>query len=37
VLCGHSHFPARSSIGHVHAVNIGSGYRWKTWVGLDLP
>ena len=35
VLCGHSHFEARARVGHVDAVNIGSGYRWKTWVTLD--
>lgn len=32
VLCGHSHFAARARVGEVVAVNIGSGYRWKTWV-----
>jgi hypothetical protein len=31
VLCGHSHFPAQARVGHVDAVNIGSGYRWKTF------
>ena len=36
VLCGHSHFAARARVGHVDAVNIGSGYRWKTWVVLDI-
>lgn len=36
VLCGHSHYPARARVGHVEAINIGSGYRSKTWVTLDL-
>ena len=36
VLCGHSHFPAEATVGHVRAVNIGSGYGWKTWTALDL-
>jgi hypothetical protein len=35
-LCGHSHFPAEARVGPVRAVNVGSGYRWKTWVTLDL-
>lgn len=37
VVCGHSHFPAEATIGRIHAVNIGSGYRWKTFQVLDLP
>lgn len=36
VLCGHSHFPAEATIGHIHATNIGSGYRWKTFLALDV-
>jgi Icc-related predicted phosphoesterase len=36
VLCGHSHFAARARVGHIEAINIGSGYRWKTTVTLDL-
>ena len=36
VLCGHSHFPAEAQLGHLRAVNIGSGYRWKTFKTLDL-
>ena len=36
VLCGHSHFPARAAVGHVDAVNVGSGYRWKTSVTIDV-
>jgi hypothetical protein len=35
-LCGHSHFPVEAQVGHVRAVNIGSGYRWKTFKTLDL-
>ena len=36
VLCGHSHFPAEAQVGHVRAVNIGSGYRWKTFREMEL-
>jgi predicted phosphodiesterase len=36
VFCGHSHFPADATIGHIHALNIGSGYRSKTFKALDL-
>jgi 3',5'-cyclic AMP phosphodiesterase CpdA len=36
LLCGHSHIAAEARVGHVRAVNIGSGYRWKTWKALDL-
>ena len=36
VLCGHSHFAARAQVAHAEAINIGSGYRWKTWATLDL-
>jgi predicted phosphodiesterase len=36
VFCGHSHFPAEATVGHVHAVNIGSGYRSKTFKALDV-
>jgi predicted MPP superfamily phosphohydrolase len=34
--CGHSHFPAEAIVGHITAINIGSGYRWKTFKTLDL-
>ena len=34
--CGHSHFPATARVGHIHAVNIGSGYRAKTFKTLEL-
>jgi hypothetical protein len=36
VLCGHSHFPAEATVGHVRAVNIGSGYRSKTFKSMDV-
>ncbi len=36
VLCGHSHFPAEATVEHVHAVNIGSGYRGKTFKVIDV-
>jgi 3',5'-cyclic AMP phosphodiesterase CpdA len=36
LFCGHSHFQAEAQVGHVHAVNIGSGYRWKTFREVDL-
>ena len=37
VLCGHSHLPLEATIGPIHAINIGSGYTWKTWRVLELP
>jgi hypothetical protein len=36
VLCGHSHLPGEVRVGHVQATNIGSGYRWKRWVTIEL-
>ena len=33
--CGHSHFPAAARVGHVEAVNVGSGYGWKTFKALE--
>jgi hypothetical protein len=36
VFCGHSHFPAEATVGHVRAVNIGSGYRSKTFKAIDV-
>ena len=36
LLCGHSHFPAEATVGHIHAVNIGSGYRTKTFKALEI-
>ena len=34
--CGHSHLPIAATVGPVRAVNIGSGYRWKTFETLDV-
>lgn len=31
VFCGHSHFAREAQVGHIRAVNIGSGYREKTY------
>jgi 3',5'-cyclic AMP phosphodiesterase CpdA len=36
VYCGHSHFPADATVGHVRAVNIGSGYRAKAFQAVDV-
>ncbi|MDB5289230.1 MAG: metallophosphoesterase [Phycisphaerales bacterium] len=36
VYCGHSHLAVEAKIGHIHAINIGSGYRWKTFRTLDV-
>lgn len=36
VLCGHSHFAAEARLGPIHAINIGSGYRYKTFRTFDL-
>jgi predicted phosphodiesterase len=34
VFCGHSHWPAEENVGRIKAINIGSGYRYKTfWAG----
>jgi Icc-related predicted phosphoesterase len=35
VLCGHSHFPAEADVGPIRAINIGSGYRYKTFRTFD--
>ena len=35
VFCGHSHFPAEAHVGSIHAVNVGSGYRHKTFLEVD--
>jgi hypothetical protein len=35
VYCGHSHFAAEATVGHVHAVNIGSGYRAKRFIVIE--
>ncbi len=36
VFCGHSHFPAQARLGRIDAVNIGSGYGWKTFCELEI-
>ncbi len=36
VYCGHSHLPREATLGDVHAVNVGSGYRVKHFQTLDL-
>jgi Icc-related predicted phosphoesterase len=35
LLCGHSHFPAEAQVNHIHALNIGSGYRAKQCMLLE--
>ena len=36
VVCGHSHFAARAQVEHIRAINIGSGYRHKAFLTLDV-
>jgi len=36
VFCGHSHLAAEARIGSLNAINIGSGYRFKTYRMLEL-
>jgi Icc-related predicted phosphoesterase len=36
VLCGHSHFGVEAQIDQIQAVNIGSGYRSKRFIRLDV-
>jgi hypothetical protein len=36
VFCGHSHSRTQTTIGHIQAINIGSGYRQKRYLKLDL-
>jgi predicted phosphodiesterase len=36
VLCGHSHFPAEAQVGHIAAINIGSGYNAKQCLLIEL-
>ncbi len=36
VYCGHSHWPARARVGHIHAVNVGSTYKDKKLEVLEL-
>jgi predicted phosphohydrolase len=35
VMCGHSHWPMRATIGSIDAINIGSGYREKRFVQVE--
>jgi predicted phosphohydrolase len=35
-ICGHSHLAVESHISHIHAINIGSTYRWKTFRTVEL-
>ena len=35
LFCGHSHYAAEARVGHIQAVNIGSGYRAKTFRTFD--
>ena len=35
-LCGHTHFAAEADVGHIRAINIGSGYRRKLYRMLEL-
>jgi 3',5'-cyclic AMP phosphodiesterase CpdA len=37
ILCGHSHMPAQARLGPIQAINVGSGYRSKSFHVLDLP
>ncbi len=37
VYCGHSHLAVEAKESALHAINIGCGYRWKTFRTLDLP
>ena len=36
VACGHSHFAIEAQVDHIHAINIGSGYRSKTYRVIEL-
>lgn len=36
VFCGHSHLAMEAKIKHLHAINIGSGYRFKTYRTLNI-
>jgi uncharacterized small protein (DUF1192 family) len=36
VFCGHSHFAVREQIGRLQAINVGSGYRQKHVVTIDV-
>ena len=37
MLCGHSHMAVEAKVGTIHAINIGSSYRWKTYRLLEIP
>lgn len=37
LLCGHSHLSMEHQVGHIRAINIGSRYRHKLSVMLELP
>jgi Icc-related predicted phosphoesterase len=36
LFCGHSHWAAEVEVGHIRAVNIGSGYRSKAFVAHEI-
>lgn len=36
VYCGHSHYGCQATVGQIDAVNIGSGYRAKHFVTLEV-
>ena len=36
VVCGHSHFAIEAHVDHIRAINIGSGYRSKTYRVIEL-
>jgi predicted phosphodiesterase len=36
LFCGHSHAPMQARLRHIHAVNIGSGYRSKRFETLEI-
>jgi hypothetical protein len=36
VYCGHSHLGLSARVGHIRAMNIGSGYRFKSFLTTDL-
>lgn len=36
VICGHSHLAVEAKVGHIHAINIGSGYRAKLFRVIEI-
>lgn len=36
MLCGHSHLPGQTMIGLITGINIGSGYRQKMYVEMEI-